>query len=215
MKKSELILIGLVILFLTIHLFTIHSKLLFHINPDNIVDSLTYKFTLELFSQNMIVSTLSALAYSLITALILTVFVKFRSVFLISVISFAVLDGIGVFIYYNVGIKENLFIISGAIYYALYTIFIIISLGLYRNMIYKDIDLNERIEKGINETDVIHLRNKLNKVMNTDKQYLTLEEKIYKYYVEEGWSQQKTAKYLNVSQPTVSRTLAKLKEENE
>ena len=103
MKKIEQYLLVAIVLFLSIHLFTIHSKLLFHLNPDKLNKYLEYKFSLNLFKQDMIVSTLSAIAYSFITAFILFIFVKYRKVFLLSVISFATLDGLGVFIYYNGG----------------------------------------------------------------------------------------------------------------
>lgn len=211
MKKSELFLVGLVIIFLSIHLFTVHSKLLFHLNPDNTVEYLNYKFSIDLFKQNMIVPTLSAIAYSLITALILSIFVKFRSVFLMSVISFAILDGAGVFIYYNVGINKQLFILMGSVYYSFYTIFIIISLGLFRNLSYKNSAFEKRIDNAIIEEDVIQLRETMNNIANIENiKYPTLDQKVLYYYSQLG-TQQKVAKKLGINQTKVSRILAKHK----
>lgn len=213
MRTIENVLISLIIIFLSIHLFTIHSKLLFHLNPDNIVEYLNYKFSLDLFREDLIVPTLSALSYSLITAFMLTVFVKYKNVFLVTVISFAILDAIGVFVYYNIKINEDMFIIIGAIYYSLYTMFIIISVGMYRNYIYKDEGLNKNIDNAILENDVIQLRDNMNNIMN--KKYPTLDEKVLYLYnqTEPKLSQQKIAKKLSISQPMVSRILAKYKDE--
>lgn len=217
MKLLENILIGIIVLFLSIHLFTVHSKLLFGINPDNLIDELTYNFNLGLFSQNYIVSTLSAIAYSLITALILTIFVKFNKVFLIAVTSFALLDGIGVFIYYNTIIEGNIYIICGAVYYALYTMFIIISLGWFRNLTYKDIELNKNIDNAVSESDVIQLRDKLNKEMNRNDSNVTkdmLDDRVYNLYFTDNLSQSKIASELDISQSKVSRILKKYNDES-
>lgn len=215
MRRFEDFLIGIIIIFLSIHLFITHSKLLFHLNPDNTIEYLNYTFSFDLFSQDLIVPTLSALAYSLITALILTIFVKYKSVFLISVISFAILDGLGVFVYYNVSIQKNLFIIIGSAYYALYTIFIIVSLGMFRNLIYKDEKLNNKIDNAIIESDVMQLRDNVNNIMNNEPTLVN-----DKYILEDNvmslrraeWSQSKIAKELNISQSKVSRILKKYKD---
>ena len=213
MKRLEDILIAVIIIFLSIHLFTLHSKLLFHLNPDKTIELLNYSFSAKLFNSDMIVSTLSAIAYSLITALILAIFVKFKRVFLLSVISFAILDGIGVFVYYNIGISDDTFIIIGAVYYALYTIFIIVSLGTFRNLAYKDIELNNKVDDAIQETDVIQIRGDMNKILNNKNKYLSLEDKVIQAYYNDELSQQKIASKLNISQSKVSRILNKSKDE--
>ena len=153
------------------------------------------------------------MAYSLITALILTIFVKYNKVFIFSVVSFALLDGIGVFVYYNIELK-NTFVIIGSIYYALYTIFIIISLGMFRNLEYtQDTKLNKEINKAIQENDVMQLSNEVNNILNNTNKYLSLDEKVIQSYYKDKLSQTKIAKKLNISQPKVSRIIKKYNEE--
>ena len=229
----ENILIGIIILFLSLHLFTVHSKLLFHINPDNLVEDLTYKFNKTLFSQELIVSTIGSIAYSLITALILTIFVRYKKVFIISVISFALLDGIGVFVYYNVTIGQELFLITGAIYYAIYTSSIIVSLGLFRYLGYSSIQENTNtfdynLNKSILEDDIMELRETLeniraeyNKNKNIhDKGFINtpedmLSEKVVYLSKEKKLTQKEIAERVGISQPQISRILQKSKSESD
>jgi predicted XRE-type DNA-binding protein len=213
MKKLEPVLLFAIVLFLSIHLFTIHSKLLFHLNPDKVVEYLEYRFSIDLFNQSMIVSTLSAIAYSFITAFILFIFVKYRKVFLLSVISFAILDGVGVFIYYNASIQDDNFVIFGSIYYSLYTLFIVLSVGLYRNMNYSEHeyitgpDNNiKNLSDAISESDVMNLRQEMQNIhMTSDQKFKKIKE-----LDKQGFKQKEIADTLDISQSTVSRILNKL-----
>lgn len=237
----ENILVGIIILFLSAHLFTVHSKLLFHLNPDKLVKELVYKFDSTLFGQELIVSTIGAIAFSLITALILTIFVKYRKVFIISVGSFAFLDGVGVFIYYNITLVEKVFIISGAIYYALYTATIIISLGLFRYLKYSNEEtitgrmnrFEHRVNESILETDIMELRETIQNIQNNIHEYPSggvkakteakiihplndideevLDEKILHLSRDKKRTQVEIAERVGISQAQVSRILAKYK----
>jgi hypothetical protein len=225
-KIFENILVSIIILFLSVHLFTVHSKLLFHINPDKLVQELTYIFNKTLFNQDLIVSTIGAIAYSLITALILTIFVRYRVVFIITIASFALLDGLGVFVYYNVTIGEKLFVIFGAIYYAIYTASIIVSLSLFRYLGYKNEDLIEldKYDKSILEDDIMELRDTLKNIQNEysqnknihDKGFVNtpedmLKEKVLYLSREKKLTQIEIADRVGISQPQVSRILQKSK----
>lgn len=233
----ENILVSIIIIFLSAHLFTVHSKLLFHINPDKLVKELVYKFNGTLFNQELITSTIGAIAYSLITALILTIFVKFRKVFIFSVCSFALLDGVGVFVYYNVTAREKAFIITGAIYYAIYTAIIIISLGLFRHLKYSNVDtLYNKIDESIKENDITELRDmmqvifkeNIHNIQNIQKEEKDIDniqekhtispeifdEKVFYLSKEMKKTQVEIADELGISQPQVSRILSKFKREN-
>ena len=174
----------IVILFLSIHLFITHSKLLLHLNPDRIIEKMNYTLTMELFSVGYRVSTLTSIVFSLITAYVLARFVKYKNLFIPVVVSFAILDGLGVIIYYDVNIEEQLFRSFGAFYYGIYTSVLIVCYGIYRANRYKEADLNNNIDKAINESDVIQLRGKMNKDHVNDAL-------IYTMYNVEKLSQQK------------------------
>lgn len=210
----ENILVSVIIIFLSMHLFTVHSKLLFHLNPDKIINELNYTFDLTLFNKGYRVSTISALAYSIITAFILTIFVKYKKVFLISVFSFGMLDGIGVLIYYNIGIKDELFVMLGSWYYAIYTFFMIVSLGYFRHLEYKEGKLYKRIENAYAETDIMQLREYLNKIANEEnkedkEENANPNSKILLLYKTGKYNQQQIAEKVGVSQSKVSRTISK------
>ena len=233
----ENILVGLIIIFLSAHLFTVHSKLLFHINPDKLVEKLEYYFNITLFNQELIVSTIGSIAYSLITALMLTVFVRYKKVFIFTVGAFAILDGVGVFVYYNVTIGQKIFLITGAVYYAIYTASIIIALGLFRYLNYKsDEYLDKETDKAIKEFDIMNLRDVMQEIFKENIQEYSkqnikepenihgakrasqlldnsevLDEKILHLSREKHLTQVEIAERLGISQPQVSRILAKYK----
>ncbi len=212
MKKLEdLITLSIIIIGLSIHLFVIHSKLLLHLNPDRIIELIEYKFNFDLFNLGYRVSTVSAIIFSLMTAYVLTKFVKYYKLFIIVTISFALLDGIGTTIYYNVNIVKNLFITLGSIYYGVYTALLIVAIGMYRHLNYKDQKLREDIDRGIGENGVVQLREKLNITMNNYDKNLSLDEKVVRLYLEGYMSQEKIAKELSTSQATVSRAISKYK----
>ena len=113
---------------LAIHLFGTHSRLLYHINPE-FGDGLKVGFSFLRISEQIIIAEIFALSYSVITAIILLLYSESNNrIWIVSI--FAFLDGAGVFIYYNVEIK-TLFVIFSSLYYSVYTMIVIMSIGLH------------------------------------------------------------------------------------
>jgi len=127
------------LVFLAIHLLFTHARLLFNINPEKSLDSFkAIGFTFSEINELFIISLIFALAYSVITVTIIILYADNRYRYLlISIV--ALLDGLGVFIYYNSNIVK-LFILFSSFYYAVYTCFIIVALGFHQFRI-----RNERI----------------------------------------------------------------------
>lgn len=115
------------LIFLSIHLFTVHSKLIFHANPDNLSGHQAFSY-LNL-SEQMIISVIISLSYSVITVILIMLLSNLKKIYILFIIWFAILDGIGVFIYYYYPERLALF---SSIYYAIYTFSIIACFGLYR-----------------------------------------------------------------------------------
>ncbi len=167
MKKLEYFNISL--LFLAIHLFGVHSKLLYHINPDT--ESIGIFSFLDMSEPN-IISMLFALAYSLITVLIIKI-VQIESVRIFYRFSpfllFGILDALGVLIYYYVDMQN--FQTISAIYYSLYTFCIVGGLGAYRILIdakemeeittYENSENTSRILRNIMESGVFERQKNL------------------------------------------------------
>lgn len=204
MKKTDKFLDSVIIFFLSIHLFMTHSRLLYILSPDKVEGFTEYRLFTNLFSVEMASSTMSAIIFSVITAVILGRSVKYKLIFLISFISFALLDGIGVYIYYNpILFIEELAITTGSLYYSVYTACIIISYGLKKYLEYKNSGLNNNIDIAIDE---LNLKNNIMNKSELSENELNILELRNK-----GESQKNIAKELDLSQPTVSRVLGKYK----
>jgi hypothetical protein len=118
------------LLFLCIHLFAVHSKLLFHLNPDNTLNINVFDFT-KLGVENVIAMVVS-MSYSIMTVIIIkSIAMPFRERWNFAIIAFfGLMDGWGVFLYYVV--LEN-YKVYASIYYAIYTFSIIAAFGLYQS----------------------------------------------------------------------------------
>ncbi len=133
MKKFNSILVIFlkiaIVLFLGIHLFGVHSRLIFHINPMKLEsDGLINPYSFTAFTdENTIGSNVFAMAYALTSVFIVMVMDKKKVQFLWTLILFSIFDGIGVFLFYYIDIP-NIFLIC-ALYYAFFTSFIVFSMG--------------------------------------------------------------------------------------
>ncbi|MEX2411187.1 MAG: helix-turn-helix domain-containing protein [Candidatus Paceibacterota bacterium] len=127
---------------ITTHLFAVQSKLLFHLNPDS-REKDVFSF-LELNEQTVIAMILS-LAYALATFSILR---SSNKLWLIAV--FALLDSVGVLFYYNIKIPLQ----SSAIYFAIYTGTIIISIAFLKRPEYLADQILELKKKGLNQREI-------------------------------------------------------------
>jgi hypothetical protein len=126
MKKNEKYL-NVAIISLAIHLFFTNSKLLFHMNRDSLTNGNVFDFANLGFEQTM--SMIFALSYSVMTVIVIKIIdlpVSKRYNFGM-IAYYGLLDGLGVFIYYNA--FDN-FVFWGSVYYGTYTLSIICSIGL-------------------------------------------------------------------------------------
>lgn len=179
----------LVMSFLVIHLFGTHSKLLYHLNPDFISET-SKIFSFTKFNENTITAMIFALAYSIITASILIFNMNNERIFLFFVFTFALLDSLGVYIYYNTEIQA--FNKYGAVFYSIFTFFIVVAIGLSKNMVEGEKSFKS-IEKGARIGDI-------------DSSNLSIQEKVISLKNEKK-TQTEIARELNISQPQVSRIL--------
>jgi hypothetical protein len=120
------LLINAALSFLVLHLFTVNSRLLAHLNVDSKTAGNVFDFN-NLQLDNIIAMVISV-SYSIITAIILKISF-FRRFSIVLIGWFSLIDGAGVFIYYSV--FPN-FQTIGAFYYAIYTFSIIMAIGLYQ-----------------------------------------------------------------------------------
>ena len=98
----------LLIVALTIHIFSVHCRLLYYLNPE-VVNK--HSFTFFTIDESTLLAMVFALSYSLATACVI-ISTK-RKTF---VILYGILDTIGVLLYYFIAIPMHF----GAIYFALY-----------------------------------------------------------------------------------------------
>lgn len=113
---------------LAIHLFATNSRLLFHMNPDSMLSRNVFDFTK--ISIDSVLSMVFALSYSIMTVMVIKLIkLPFGKIWTFSLISyFAVIDGVGVYIYYNAFTN---YVSVATLYYTVYTISIIMALGLH------------------------------------------------------------------------------------
>jgi hypothetical protein len=128
--KSGNISLNFALAFLCIHLFTVNSRLLHHMNPDGITSGNVFNF-MNLGTENVIAMVIS-ISYSVMTVIIIkSLRMPFRNIWNFCIVAFfGILDAIGVGLYYMV---LNNFKIWGSVYFALYTLAIIVSFGLYQS----------------------------------------------------------------------------------
>jgi hypothetical protein len=188
MQKLQVILVGilkaLIVIFLSAHLFGIHARLLWHLNPDKIItEGANLVFSFGNFSENNITSLVFAGAYSVATVLILVMFDAKKKLNVAFMIVYALLDGAGVMLYYNTKITDLTTV--GSVYYACYTIVIFLAVGFL-----KFIEHREPQEAP-----------KIGPELTTEQKVLEL--------LKEGKKQAQIAQELGVSQPYVSKIKSK------
>jgi hypothetical protein len=183
-------LITTVLLFLTVHLFGTHSRLLYHLNPDkklqlNATELAPFSFVH--FDENTITAMVFAIAYSAMTAIILKLYDSTMKFFAGAVAIFAILDFTGVWIYYDIDMPG--FYAKGSLYYAAYTFVIILAIGYHRYNVKPKQTINTVIEIPENGHSI-------------EENILILREKNY--------NQKQIAAQLNLSESKVSRVIKKL-----
>lgn len=141
---------------IAVHIYGVHAKLLYAINPDK---GEAFKDTIYSFIQlnePTITTQIFALVYAIATAGILILYSEHIWKYA-ATITFAILDGAGMLIYYNTEI-DKLFTIFSSSYYALYTIAIIVFVGLHSRLkdVYKDMDdvITTFKESGMSDKEI-------------------------------------------------------------
>ena len=136
MKKiANNILLAILVTTIAIHLFGVHSKLLYHLNPDKIRDitGIVQPFSFLEVNENNITAIFFGWCYSIATAIILVLSFKSVGLLVTIVAIFGGMDGFGVFIYYNItNFDQSYLLLFGGLYYGVYTFLIIISAGYFR-----------------------------------------------------------------------------------
>jgi hypothetical protein len=144
-NKSKLF--DTLIIALTIHIFSVHAKLLYHLNPE-VAEKSGFSF-IDLNEQT-ILAMVFALAYSLATLSVLKG-VSNR----IIIVVFAILDALAVLLYYNINIQIS----NSAYYYALYTAVLIYSSLYFNNPEYVTDQILEMKEKGVSQREIARMLN--------------------------------------------------------
>ena len=124
-----------VIIFIAIHIFGTHARLLYKINPEVSQSIKSLGFSFFRINEYTITAESFGLVYGIITAGIIFLYSEHKKKF-IAILTFAILDGFGMFVYYSAD-SNNLFIIFAAIYYCIYTFCIIIAVGLHKSNVSK------------------------------------------------------------------------------
>lgn len=203
-------LIGLI--FLAVHLFFTHARLLYHVNPEISSKVKDLGFSFGLVNEGFILSLIFALAYSVITITIILIYSETWQKYIYMIVV-AFLDGFGVYIYYNInlgsGIKarteidSNLFILFTSFYYAAYTFFIVVSLGFHKAKRSKK--KPERSRNALKRSEPVPERSE-----KKPKRPETIEDVIEELH-KQGLSQSKIAKEVNLSKTTIHRKLQFIK----
>jgi hypothetical protein len=139
MKKQS---INILILALALHIFSVHSRLLYYLNPE-IEDKDAFSYIV--MNEPTILALVFAVAYSLATVSVIR---SARKKGLIAI--FAVLDSLGVLLYYFTKIPLHF----GAIYFALYTGTLILSSMYLNRPEYLSDQIMEMKEKGISQREI-------------------------------------------------------------
>lgn len=128
MKKSLFISIGL--FFLVAHLIVIHSKLLYHLNPDSLIANKEVFDFAKLGVENIIAIVIS-ISYACMTAIVLKVIcLPVKKIWNFALIAwFGLIEGSSVWLYYAVFDNYRNYV---SILYGTYTLSIICAFGLYQ-----------------------------------------------------------------------------------
>jgi hypothetical protein len=127
---------------LIIHIFSVHCKLLYYLNPEA---TEKHSFSFLTIDEPTVLAMLFALSYSLATAFNISSTSK-KSL----VVFFGLLDMIGVLLYYFTSIP----LYFGAIYFAIYTGSLIVSSIYLNNPEYLSDKINEMKKRGVTQRDI-------------------------------------------------------------
>ena len=141
-KNGNIKSINLLIIALTIHIFSVHCRLLYYLNPE--VDK-PPPFSIMNLNEPTILAMVFAVAYSLATVWVITRAKKKGLIFI-----FAVLDSIGVLLYYFTEIPLQ----CGAVYFAIYTGALILSTIYLDRPEYLSDQIQEMKQKGISQREI-------------------------------------------------------------
>ncbi len=133
---------NLLIIALTIHIFSVHCRLLYYLNPE--VEK-PPPFSFVNLNEPTILAMVFAVAYSLATVWVITRAKKKGLIFV-----FAALDSLGVLLYYFTEIPLQF----GAIYFAIYTGTLILSTIYLDKPEYLSDQIREMKEKGVSQRDI-------------------------------------------------------------
>lgn len=139
MKKQS---IDMLMISLVIHIFSVHSRLLYYMN-DEVEDKVAFSFIK--LNEPTILAMVFAVAYSLAT---ISVIRGTKKKWLIAI--FAVMDSLGVLLYYYTEIHLHF----GAIYFALYTGTLILSSMYLSRPEYLSDQIMEMKQKGISQREI-------------------------------------------------------------
>lgn len=173
--------------FVTLHLFGTHARLLYYLNINKHLQDFNNAiptFSFAIANEETITAMIFALAYSAMTAIILKLYDETAKLYVAAIATFAILDFLGVLIYYNTKIPN--FNFCGALYYAFYTLATIAAIGY------------SRFQGNHNSQDCI-ARPSTTNTGNSLLEILRLKE--------EGVSQKQIALQLNMSESKVSRQI--------
>lgn len=210
-------LIGLI--FLAVHLFFTHARLLYQVNPEISSKIKDLGFSFGLVNEGFILSLIFALAYSIITIAIILIYSEIWQKYIYMIIV-ALLDGFGVYIYYNINlgsaikasgeINQNLFVLFTSFYYASYTFFIVISLGFHKTKRAAKKKERSKIEMKRSIIKPERLETLPERSKKTTERSGTIDDKIKQLH-DKGLSQSQIAKEVNLSKTTIHRKLRLIK----
>jgi hypothetical protein len=140
----------IVIIFIALHIYGTHARLLYKINPEATEAIKNVGFSFFRINEYTMTAQAFGLVYGIITAGIIFLYSEHKKKFM-TIITFSILDGFGMFVYYSAD-SNNLFIIFAAIYYCVYTFCIIMAVGLHKSSTSKsevetEVERNELIIK--------------------------------------------------------------------
>jgi hypothetical protein len=122
-----------VIVFIAIHVYGTQARLLYRINPETTEAIRMGGFHFFVWNEYTIIAQIFGLVYGVITAGIIFLYSEHdKNIKILTISTFALLDGIGMLVYYSSDIN-NLFIIFAAFYYFIYTVAIILAAGLHKS----------------------------------------------------------------------------------
>lgn len=160
--------VSLVLLFLLIHLTIVYTKAIYFINPDK--TQLWYDLPLAF---------IVAVGYSLVTIVNIRQGFNKRNNTI-----FSILDGIGVFIYYNGTQHENLYTLLISLFFAVLTGYGVYSIGHIANLKYNELKDSEQLKILQASYDALQISfEKLQKSAEKDKELFDVYRKGYYLYM--------------------------------